>query len=94
MEFKLVGKTAEGVPVVAGLYDLYQTYGIPMSIIIEHFEAKGWIVSPFELACEMYINGVKRSSIAHKVIDGFEKSPEWKEEVTRRIEFFLPQDDE
>lgn len=90
MEFKLVGKTTEGIPVVGGLYDLYQTFGIPLSIVIEHFENKGWVVSPFELACEMYVNGVKRSSIANKVVDGFERSPEWKAEVTKRIEFFLP----
>jgi hypothetical protein len=41
----------------------------------------------------MYVNGVKRSGIASKVVEGFEKSPEWKAEVTRRIEFFLPKED-
>jgi hypothetical protein len=42
MGFKLVGKTTEGKPVVGGLYDLYQTFGIPLEFLIEHFEAKGW----------------------------------------------------
>ena len=91
--FTLVGKTENDKPVVAGLFNIFQTYGFPLDYVIEYFENKGWEISTLDLACEMYIAGVKPSTIPNRVASLFEmKSPEWKETVLTRLSKLIPQE--
>ena len=84
--FKIVGMTEDRKPVVGGLFDMYQTHGFPLDILVDYFEAKGWGVSTLDIAAEMYIAGVKPSTIPDKVASLFEShSPEWRNEVIARL---------
>jgi alanyl-tRNA synthetase len=84
--FKIVGVTENKMPVVGGLFDMYQTHGFPLDILVDYFEAKGWTVSTLDMAAEMYVAGVKPSTIPDKVACLFEShSPEWRNEVITRL---------
>jgi hypothetical protein len=93
--FKIVGVTENKMPVVAGLFDMYQTHGFPLDILVDYFEQKGWTISTLDMAAEMYVAGVKPTTIPDKVACLFEShSPEWRNEVIDRLKRVISKTEE
>jgi hypothetical protein len=62
---KIIGKTAHGKLVVAGLGRLYYETGLPLSFIFDKCESAGLQVAWLPLVAEFKENGMKNERILH-----------------------------
>ena len=60
---KQVGVTEDGRPVVAGLFRLYETHGLPVSVIFEGVDLNGSVPSWIDFYEEARQAGIKSSRI-------------------------------
>lgn len=66
--FRVVGLCEEtGQQVVAGLFGVYETYGIPLPNIMSSLFAEGYLVSKEHLIQEMIQAGVSRDRAEQKI---------------------------
>lgn len=94
--FRIVGKTEEGQPVVAGCFMMHDTEGMPLPITFTLLSAKGWVPSPIHF----YENARKAGWSDKTIFDRLEEAyldgynlKFWKE-VEGRMYHYLQNRDE
>jgi len=82
------GITTEDKKVVAGIYSFYETYGLPLNIVLMCFQTKDWVPDWIDLYLSATKAGMKHtrilSMLEEAISDSFGK--EWTTEVISRLD--------
>ena len=87
---KVVGQTVDGKDVWAGLYDLYQTHGVPMSLTLSAFfpDVPSW---PHEVIA-MRKHGIADAGILARLTEAIDDStvpPAWGDGAKKGLKGML-----
>jgi hypothetical protein len=89
------GTTSDGKPVYAGVYKFYETYGLPLDVILTTFQQKGWVPDWIDLYIDAIKAGMEHDRIISKLDEAISDSygKQWSDEVILRLtNLFRPQD--
>lgn len=67
--FEVVGKTTDGKLCLSGVYNFFETVGLPLDLIIEILYDKGYIPAWDNFYHEAAMSKMKHSSIMIKITD-------------------------
>jgi alanyl-tRNA synthetase len=60
---RIIGETADGRPLVDGVFSLYDTHGVPLDVLLGHILDRGWMIAWLDFAAEARAAGWKRRRV-------------------------------
>lgn len=85
---KVVGETIDGKRVVDGVYYIYETYGLPIDIIMHRIAKNGIVVSWLHFLRDAKVAGANLSNIKTMVRNAHPYVPQIQEKINH-VEFYL-----
>jgi alanyl-tRNA synthetase len=67
VNLKITGVTPENYYTISGIYKLYETYGIPLDIIVDFFFLRGYIIDLEAFRQDCILAGMNDKSITIKI---------------------------
>jgi alanyl-tRNA synthetase len=68
------GTTTDGKPVFSKVYKFYETHGLPLSVILQGFADKGWMVDWLDFYQAALSGGMKHDRILSKLEEAISDS--------------------
>lgn len=83
LPLKQTGVTEDGKPVYSGLYKFYETYGLPLDIILGLFVEKNWVPDWMDFYTNALQAGMEHDRIISKLEEAISDSfgKQWSDEV-------------
>ncbi len=81
------GKTSDNKIVLAGCYQMYQTHGVPLDIILSYLKDNNYVPDWIDIYKSARVNGMSHERILSKLEPDIDDSfgPEWTKIVLEKL---------